>query len=455
MNTVKKSYIKTFGCQMNERDSEIMGQMLSNSDYLPTKDIKQADLIVINTCSIREKAEQKVYSLLGRLKKLKEKKPSLIISVAGCVAQQEGKRLQARMPQVDIVLGPQQIYRLSELVNKTAKRGKPQMAVDLSPAFEIPRYTPPSPVKQTQKDKNTTTADSFKKIVTIMQGCNNFCTYCVVPYTRGRETSRPHEDIISEITALADQGAKEITLLGQNVNSYGKAHDRSLQYITFPELLRNVSQIKGVERLRFSTSNPKDLSPELIECFGEIENLCPHFHLPVQSGSNNILKRMNRKYTIEDYLAKVEALKRVRPDIVLTTDIIVGFPGETDADFQATMDLLETVRYHGAYSFKYSDRPQAKSVAFEDKVEEQIKSERLHRLQERQKAINLEENRKYVDSVQTIMVEGASKNTDGQWTGRTASNIIVNFDGSALSPGQEVQVKISEGLPHSLRGILI
>ena len=455
MNAIKKSYIETFGCQMNERDSEIMGQMLSNADYLPTQDIKQADVIVINTCSIRDKAEQKVYSLLGRLKKLKKKNPSLIISVAGCVAQQEGKRLQARMPQVDIVLGPQQIYRLPELIGKTAEKGKPQMAVNLSPAFEIPRHIPPSPVKPASKDKQAPTAGSFKKLVTIMQGCNNFCTYCVVPYTRGRETSRKPDDIISEITAFAEQGVKEISLLGQNVNSYGKVHESNIQHITFPELLRNVSQIKGIERVRFSTSHPKDLSPELIECFAEIKNLCTHFHLPVQSGSNNILKRMNRKYTIEDYLAKVEALRQVRPDIVITTDIIVGFPGETDNDFQGTMDLLETVRYQSAYSFKYSDRPQAKSVAFDDKIDERVKSERLHRLQDRQTAISLQENQKYEGSVQTVMVEGESKNADGQWSGRTTSNIIVNFDGPSLTPGQEVQVMITDGLHNSLRGILI
>ena len=454
MNTVKKSYIETFGCQMNERDSEIMGQMLSNSDYIPTEDIKQADVIVINTCSIRDKAEQKVYSLLGRLKKLKEKKPSLIISVAGCVAQQEGKRLQTRMPQVDIVLGPQQIYRLPEFIGKAEKKDNSQMAVGLSPSFEIPRYVPPSP-PGLSKDKHTAASELFKKFVTIMQGCNNFCTYCVVPYTRGRETSRAPDDIISEITALAARGVREVNLLGQNVNSYGKSLGNSLQNITFPELLRNVARVKGIERVRFTTSHPKDLSPELIECFAGIEKLCPHFHLPVQSGSNRILKKMNRKYSIEQYLEKVAALRHIRPDIVLTTDIIVGFPGETDDDFQATMDLLETVRYLGAYSFKYSDRPQTKSVTFDDKVDEQVKSERLRRLQERQHNISLQENRKYEGSVQTIMVEGESKNADGQWSGRTMSNLIANFDGPALLPGQEVQVKITEGLLHSLRGILV
>jgi len=429
---------------MNERDSEIMSQMLSRSNYIPADDINQADVIVINTCSIREKAEQKVYSLLGRLKKLKEKNPSLIISVAGCVAQQEGKKLQARMPQVDIVLGPQHIYQLPELVDRAAEKRERQIAVELSPTFEIPRYVPPPPP----------TAESFKKFITIMQGCNNFCTYCVVPYTRGRETSRAPEDIIAEIKALAARGTKEITLLGQNVNSYGKAQNGSSQYIAFPELLRNAAKVEGITRLRFTTSNPKDLSPELIECFAEIENLCPHFHLPVQSGSNRILKRMNRKYSIGEYLEKVDSLRHARPDIALTTDIIVGFPGETDEDFQATMDLLETVRYHGAYSFKYSDRPQAKSVAFGDKVDENIKSERLKLLQEKQNSISLQINKEYEGSIKAIMVEGESKNGDGQWSGRTKTNIIVNFHGPALSPGQEVQVKITEGLLHSLRGVL-
>ncbi|UCD65393.1 MAG: tRNA (N6-isopentenyl adenosine(37)-C2)-methylthiotransferase MiaB [Deltaproteobacteria bacterium] len=455
MNAIKKAYIETFGCQMNERDSEIMGQMLSNVDFGPTEDIRQADVIVINTCSIREKAEQKVYSLLGRLKKLKEKKPSLIISVAGCVAQQEGKKLQSRMPQVDIVLGPQQIYRLPELIRQAAGKGKPQMAIELSPSFEIPRYEPPSPAIQLGTDKQKEITHPFKKFVTIMQGCNNFCTYCVVPYTRGRETSRPPEDIIDEITNLTEKGVKEITLLGQNVNSYGKGPGGSLKYISFPELLKEVAKIEAIKRLRFTTSHAKDLSNELIDCFGDIEKLCPHFHLPVQSGSNRILQKMNRKYTIENYLDRVAALRNVRPDIALTTDIIVGFPGETDEDFQATMRLLETVRYQGAFSFKYSDRPQAKSVSFADKVDEETKSARLSHLQNRQNEISLHRNREYEGTIQTVMVEGESKNADGQWSGRTVSNIIVNFNGPALDCGQEVEVKISEGLLHSLRGLLV
>ena len=441
---------------MNERDSEIMGQMLSEFNYMPAEDIDQADVIVINTCSIREKAEQKVYSLLSRLKKLKEKKPSLIVSVTGCVAQQEGKRLQTRMPLVDIVLGPQHIYKLPELVEKVAADGKRQTQVELSSTFEIPRFAPPPLAKQPLKKNQTSTAASFKKFVTIMQGCNNFCTYCVVPYTRGRETSRAPEDILSEIKSFAAQGIKEVTLLGQNVNSYGKSQNGSLQYIPFPELLRNVAKVDGIARLRFTTSNPKDLSPELIDCFADIDTLCSHFHLPVQSGSNRILKRMNRRYSIEDYLEKVDALRLARPDIAITSDIIVGFPGETDADFHATMDLLETVRFHGAYSFKYSDRPQAKSVALGEKIAEKVKSERLRLLQEKQNCITLEINKNYEGSIQAVMVEGESKNGDGQWSGRTNSNIVVNFQGHALlAPGQEVQVKITEGLLNSLRGKLI
>jgi len=455
VNAIKKSYIETFGCQMNERDSEIMGRMLADINYMPTADMKQADIIVINTCSIREKAEQKVYSLLGRLKDLKEKKPSLIISVAGCVAQQEGKRLQARMEHVDIVMGPQQIYKLPDLVVQAAQRSKPQLAVDLSSSFKIPRYSPPSPAETRKKSVVLETEPPFKKFVTIMQGCNNFCTYCVVPYTRGRETSRSPEDVIAEISHLAEQGIKEVTLLGQNVNSYGKVSGGELQYISFPELLKKVSAIDGIERVRFTTSHPKDLSAELIECFAGIEKLCPHFHLPVQSGSNHILKMMNRKYSIEQYLKKIESLLAVRPDIALTTDIIVGFPGEKDEDFYATMELLEKVRFHGAFSFKYSDRPQTRSACFDNKVDEHIKTERLRILQEKQNDISLQRNREYEDSVQSVMVEGESKNGGGQWSGRTMTNIIVNFHAPALTPGQEVKVKITEGLLHSLRGVIV
>lgn len=454
MNMTRKAFIETFGCQMNERDSEIMGHMLAKVGYHPTGDIKRADIVVINTCSIRDKAEQKVYSLLGRLKSFKEKKNSLIIAVTGCVAQQEGRRLQSRMRHVDIVLGPQQIYLLPELIDQVDRQGTPQLAVDLSCNFNIPRYTPPSPANSTNQDKQQGVGPDYKKFVTIMQGCNNFCTYCVVPYTRGRETSRSPDDIVAEISYLAAQGVKEVTLLGQNVNSYGRVSDGSWGYIPFPQLLRKVSAIDGIKRVRFTTSHPKDLSPELIECFASIDELCPHFHLPVQSGSNRILKKMNRKYTLEQYLDRVKALRLVRPDIALTTDIIVGFPGETDEDFQATLEMLEEVRFHGAFSFKYSDRPQTKAVGFDGKIDEPVKSERLMILQERQNVISLERNKEYEGSLQTVLVEGESKNGEGQWSGRTMSNIVVNFYGSDLVSGQELEVKITEGLLHSLRGVL-
>ncbi len=447
----KFAYIETFGCQMNERDSEIMGQLLRQADYVETGLIEQADLILINTCSIRAKAEQKFYSLLGRLKKLKQKKPSLLIAAAGCVAQQEGKKIPARMPHVDIVLGTQHIYQLPDLVKQAATRKGPVLATELSPKFAIPAYIPPLRTKEAAPCP----AAEIKKFVTIMQGCNNFCTYCVVPYTRGREVSRPVHDILAEIQTLADNNIKEVTLLGQNVNSYGKTNGQAGEATDFPALLRSVSTIAGIERIRFTTSHPKDLSEDLMRTFQEIDKLCPHFHLPVQSGSNRILKRMNRKYTIESYIDKVKTLRSFRPDIALTTDIIVGFPGETEEDFDATMDLLQTVRFHSSFSFKYSDRPNAKSISFDNKVEEAEKSKRLQRLQAAQDAITLERNQEYVGRKLRVMVEGQSKAASGQLSGRSETNHVVNFDGDRLKPGETVEVMITEGLLHSLRGVLV
>jgi tRNA-2-methylthio-N6-dimethylallyladenosine synthase len=288
-----------------------------------------------------------------------------------------------------------------------------------------------------------------------MQGCNNFCTYCVVPHTRGREVSRPPEDIIAEVEHLVSQGVSEITLLGQNVNSYGLDR-KDGDYPDFPALLRLVSVIPGVIRLRFTTSNPKDLSEDLMKCFAELDNLCPHFHLPVQSGANAVLRKMNRKYTIEQYLDKVAGLRKYSPDIAITTDIIVGFPGETDEDFSETMLLLEKVRYQGAYSFKYSDRPNTVSAGFENKVPKEVKVSRLSLLQTRQQEIVNECNLAYVGQIVAIMVEGESRNGDGQWSGRTGSNHIVNFVSKAdLKPGQIIRVRIDEACQHSLRGSLI
>lgn len=447
------SYIETFGCQMNERDSEIMTQLLGDAGYSPTGEMQTADLVVINTCSIRDKAEQKVYSLLGRLRGLKQKKPALIVAVAGCVAQQEGEKLSSRMEQVDIVVGTQHIYQLPELVAKVKNKKGPQVAVALLPQFEIPAYLPPSTTTLFPASRQPSNPqDAYRKFVTIMQGCNNFCTYCVVPYTRGREVSRPVVDILAEITRLTENGIREVTLLGQNVNSYGQDKPGTC---SFPELLHRVAEVDGLERLRFTTSNPKDLSEELMRCFTEIDKLCPHFHLPVQSGSDSVLRAMNRKYTIEEYLSKVASLRRYRPDIALTTDIIVGFPGESTDDFEKTMDLLETVRYHSAFSFKYSDRPMTRSTDFGNKVSEEEKSLRLARLQARQKEITVERNQEYVTQVIEVMVEGKSRTAGGQWSGRTPSNHIVNFDAPCPVPGEILKVKIEEACMHSLRGCLL
>jgi len=436
-------YIETIGCQMNERDSEIMAQLLGEHSYLPCSAPDQADVIVVNTCSIRGKAAQKAYSSFGRYKKLKADKPGLIIVVAGCVAQQDGEALLDRMPYIDIVMGPQAIYTLPDLVKKVQEERKGLVATDLSADFVIPPFLPNLPTTP------------HKRFVTIMQGCDNFCTYCVVPYTRGREISRSFTEVLDEVAHLISQGVREITLLGQNVNSYGR--DRAgAQIHTFPELLRAVAAIPGLERLRFTTSNPKDLSEELMRCFAEVEQLCPHFHLPVQSGSNAVLKRMNRKYTIESYLDKVAGLRRYCPEIALTTDIIVGFPGESEADFNATMDLLETVRYHGAFSFKYSDRPKTRSAEFGDKVPEEEKVKRLAMLQARQEEISLARKQEDVGKTLAVMVEGKSKAAGSQWSGRTGSNHIVNFTcESSLEPGQMLSVLIEEACQNSLRGTIV
>ncbi len=452
------AYIETFGCQMNERDSEIMGQLLTGSNYIETTRISDADLILVNTCSIRDKAEQKVYSLLGRLSKYKKRKPSLIISVAGCVAQQEGNRLPSRMPQVDIVIGTQNIYKLPELVNKIKKGHTPQIAIELTNTFEIPPYSataPPAVQAPLAEKLDCSSEGEFKKFVTIMQGCNNFCSYCVVPHTRGREVGRSIGDIISEVEKLANANIKEITLLGQNVNSYGLSNQSSekANKSAFPDLLRAVANIDGIKRIRFTTSHPKDLSEELMGCFTEIDKLCPHFHLPIQSGSNKVLKSMNRKYTIKDYLNKIDALRNYRPDIAISTDIIVGFPGETAEDFEQTMDLMEKVRFHSAFSFKYSDRPMARSTSFNDKISEAEKSERLSRLQKRQNEIIMDRNREYVGSTVQVMIEGKSKSSDTQWQGRTTTNHIVNFEANDLKKGQLVDVLITEACQNSLRGI--
>jgi tRNA-2-methylthio-N6-dimethylallyladenosine synthase len=440
-------FIKTFGCQMNERDSEIMAQLLAEREYIETNDSDQADLIILNTCSIRAKAEQKVMSLLGVLRKQKIRNPKLKICVAGCVAQQEGKKIIERMPHVDLVIGTQNIYQLTELLDNQADQPVVTM---LSDDYQIPPFIPNLGAGKGQKPPVTL---PFKKFITIMQGCNNYCSYCVVPFTRGREISREVSHILEEAHFLVKAGIKEITLLGQNVNSYGKTNrvSEEVNDYNFGDLLREVATIPGLQRLRFTTSNPKDLSDSLMRCFAEIDILCPHFHLPVQSGSNRILSLMNRNYSRELYLEKVEALRSYCPEIALTTDMIVGFPGETDHDFKETMSLLEEVQYHGSFSFKYSDRPGTRSAKFENKVEETVKSERLRIFQDRQDVISLKHNQGYVGKTFPVMIE---KISDDSIVGRTGTNHLVHIAGTVCNslPGEIVSVHIVHAGQHSLRG---
>ncbi len=440
-------YIKTFGCQMNERDSEIMEHLLAQNGYVRTEDQDKADLILLNTCSIRAKAEQKVFSLLGSLRQQKHTRPNLRIAVAGCVAQQEGERLMLRMPHVDLVIGTQQLWRLPELLRRLDQgESQRELACTLSKDFSIPPFQKllyAQPPAQTE----------FRKFVTIMQGCNNFCAYCVVPATRGREVSRPVADILEEVKLLLQHGVQEITLLGQNVNSYGSTNPVAEQPTSFAQLLRQTAALPGLQRLRCTTSNPQDLSTDLMSCFRDLPNLCPHFHLPVQAGSNAVLKRMHRKYTRELYLEKVAELRSFCPDIALSTDVIVGFPGETEEDFQATLDLLETVRFHASFSFKYSDRPNTRSASFPDKIAEEIKSQRLQRFQQRQDQISLQRNQEFIGKTLEIMVESLS---EAGIQGRSGSNHVVHCSGAASAqPGDLLRVNINHAGPHSLKGEIL
>ncbi len=429
-------YIKTIGCQMNHYDSERMAQMLAPLNYIPTDDLEQADLILLNTCAIRAKAEQKVFSFLGRLRRLKQENPNLIIGVAGCVAQQEGERILKRMPHIDLVFGTHALFRIPELISKVKAHRKRVCDTAFSDTLDEPDLA----------GAGTRRTTAF---VTIMRGCNNFCTYCVVPYVRGREMSRAPNTVIREIRSLVRNGVREVTLLGQNVNSYGKKEGISCN---FPELLSKANNIEGLERIRFTTSHPKDLSDDLIEAMAVLPKMCPHIHLPVQSGSDRILKRMNRGYTVENYLKKVSKLKRTVPHIAITSDIIVGFPGETEEDFEATLALVQEVDYENIFSFKYSDRPNAPSTKFRKKVSEEIKQRRLEHLQRLQERITCKKNNVLVGTTQEVLVEGFSKNTNSQLTGRTLCNKIINIDAMNSLAGQVVSVKVEKAYKHCLIG---
>lgn len=440
----KYIHILTMGCQMNVYDSGQMLRLLSPLHYKSTPDLEMADLVLLNTCSIREKAEHKVYSLLGRLLRFKQRKPDLIIGVGGCVAQQEGARLIRRAPHVDLVFGTFALARLPALVRQIEDQRT--VLVDTGPRGA----SEPLCVQEPVLDRGRATA-----FVTVMQGCDNFCTYCVVPYVRGREISRPPDDIVREIRLLVEAGVREVTLIGQNVNAYGKKNGTDWD---FPELLEQVNHIRDLYRVRFTTSHPRDLSDRLIEAFGALDKLAPHIHLPVQSGSDRVLKRMNRGYTRGFYLDRVARLRKVRPDVAITSDMIVGFPGEEDVDFQATADLIREVEFDSLFMFKYSDRPNAPAARFSNKVPEAVRAERLACLLEVQKAFTLKKSTALLGTSQQILVEGSSKKSPRQLTGRTACNRVVNIAAGAAGPdrvGEVLSVKIEQAYSHSLLGSLL
>jgi tRNA-2-methylthio-N6-dimethylallyladenosine synthase len=435
----KRLYIRTFGCQMNVHDSEQLAALLAREGYEITGRPEEADLIVVNTCSIREKADQKVFSELGRFRGLKSQKPGLRIAVGGCLAQQRGRELLAVAPHVDLVFGTHQLANVPRLLSYRESGGGPVLETAFCDRVDsLAIFAPPPP-------------GAVSAYVTIMQGCDNFCAYCVVPHLRGREQSRPGQEILNEIRSLADLGIREVTLLGQNVNSYGAGTPEGPD---FPGLIREIGTVAGIERIRFTTSHPKDLSEDLIQCFREVESLCEHIHLPVQAGSNRVLARMNRGYTREAYLDKVQRLRDACPDISITSDIIVGFPGETEADFRETLDLMGKIRFDNLFSFKYSRREGTAALTMTEPVAEEVKSERLKILQALQDEHTQARNRLSIGRVEEILVEGVSRTSSRHLTGRTRGNKIVNFAGEERLIGRTVRCRIAQAFLHSLRGEL-
>jgi tRNA-2-methylthio-N6-dimethylallyladenosine synthase len=425
---------------MNEHDSERMLHLLELSNYEETKEARQADLILVNTCSVRDKPEHKVYSALGRFKKLKEDRGTLL-GVAGCVAQQEGERLLKRVPYLDLVVGTHAIPSLPDLVRRIESSSQRICETGFDPDG---KYLDAFPGQRASK--------SVKSYVTIMQGCDHFCSYCIVPYVRGRERSRPSREILEEVKSLAGLGVKEVCLLGQNVNGYGKKMEGE---IDFPALLQRINEVEGIERIRFTTSHPVDLSEELILAFSTLKKLCEHIHLPFQSGSDRVLKAMRRSYTRESYLEKIGRLKESCPSIAITADVIVGFPGEEEIDFEGTLDLMKRVRFDDLFSFKYSLRKGTRAAEFQDPIEEKAKQERLFLLQNLQREITLQKNLSLEGKVEEVLIEGRSKQSGRDVAGRTRSNKIVNFEGDPGLAGELVPVLITKAFEHSLRGELV
>ncbi len=438
----QKLYILTSGCQMNEYDSSKMGDVLKASHGMElTDNPEDADVLLLNTCSIREKAQEKVFSQLGQWRKQKQLRPDIIIGVGGCVASQEGAAIQKRAPYVDIVFGPQTLHRLPTLLDQA--REKQSHVVDIS-FPEIEKFDAlPEP-----------RAEGPKAFVSVMEGCSKYCTFCVVPYTRGEEVSRPLEDVLAEIRHLAAQGVREVNLLGQNVNAYrGQMDDGDIA--DFALLLHHVAAIEGIGRIRFTTSHPTEFSDDLIEAFAEIPQLANHLHLPVQSGSDSILAKMKRGHSRAQYIETINKLREVRPDISLSSDFIVGFPGESDAEFLDTLSLIETLKFDLSFSFIYSPRPGTPATDLPDDIADTVKKQRLQQLQERINALAAEISANMVGTVQTVLVEGPSKKNPLQMSGRTENNRVVNFTAHPRLTGQFVDVCITEALPNSLRGRLV
>ena len=437
----KSYFIRTYGCQMNEHDSEKIAWILETMGYVEADSVQKADFIIYNTCLVRENAELKVYGNLGALKQLKRENPDLMIAVCGCMMQREEARnvILKKYRHVDIIFGTHNIHKLPQLINNRLQTGKTTVDV-----FEDNR--------ELVENIDSNRKYSYKAFVNIMYGCNNFCTYCIVPYTRGRENSREPENIIKEIEELAKTGCKEVTLLGQNVNSYGKNLNREY---TFTNLLTDINKIEGIERIRFLTSHPRDISDELIEAFATLDKLCPHLHLPVQAGSNRLLKEMNRHYTREKYLDTIAKLKAKVPNIALSTDIIIGFPGETEEDFLETLDLVDKVQYDSAFTFLYSKREGTKAAKMENQVDDKVKHERFQRLVDKLNDIGLDINKKLIGETLEVLVEEVSKNNPEMLSGRSGNNKIVHFVGDKSLIGSIVNVKIEHVKTFALEGTII
>jgi tRNA-2-methylthio-N6-dimethylallyladenosine synthase len=425
----KHVYIHTFGCQMNVHDSEKMLGVLVKEGYSATDNPLEADLIIFNTCSIRQKAEQKFFSELGRMRSLKRKRPELRIAIAGCIAQHEGRKILGRAPHVDFIFGPQNLHILRDI----ASGGAPRIALDENPYIAT-------------RDLPAERGDTIRAWVTIMYGCNNFCSYCIVPYTRGRERSRPSDHIFSEVCELARKGYKEITLLGQNVNSYSTEAD-------FAGLLRMLNRVEGIQRIRFVTSHPKDLSVDLIHAMSELDKVCEHIHLPMQSGSSDVLKLMNRGYTYDDYAERVSEMRLMIPGISITSDIIAGFPGETDSDHLRTIEALKEIEFDGIFAFKFSPRPHTRAALMRNHLPEDIKDARLSEILTVQDDITLRKNRSIEGTFHEILAEGESETDTEKLMGRTRTNKIVTFAKNGTSKGTFLRVQITRGRRHSLEGI--